>query len=94
MNPAGLYYAGTVRTPWADNFTPALPAAFVYSWATAWAQIQNFPAAFAGCVAIELPAPCACEPSLTDEQLATLAKNEPGEWRAFLTRRENPLATL
>jgi hypothetical protein len=56
INPAGLYYAGSVRTPWADNFTPALSSAFVYSWATAWKEIKNAPEAFAGCVAIELPA--------------------------------------
>jgi hypothetical protein len=59
MNPAGLYYTGTVRTPWADNFTPALSEAFVYSWATAWKEIHLFPRAFAGCVAIELPTPAA-----------------------------------
>jgi hypothetical protein len=57
INPAGCYYAGTVRTPWADNFTPALSGAFVYSWESAWKQVQAFPSAFAGCVAIELPAP-------------------------------------
>jgi hypothetical protein len=57
INPAGAYYAGTVREPWADNFTPALPLAFIYSWESAWKQIQAFPSAFAGCVAIELPAP-------------------------------------
>lgn len=55
MNPAGAYYTGTVRTPWADNFTPTLSEAFVYSYATAWKEIHLFPVAFAGCIAIELP---------------------------------------
>ena len=57
MKPSGLYYTGTVRTPWADNFTPILSDAFVYSYETAWKEIHLFPVAFAGCVAIELPAP-------------------------------------
>lgn len=57
INPAGHYYAGTVRTPWPANFTPEITGAFVYSWATAWQQIQSAPEAFAGCAAAEIETP-------------------------------------
>jgi hypothetical protein len=57
VNPAGLYYTGTVREPWADNFTPTPSLAFAYSFESACREILAFPVAFAGCVPELAPAP-------------------------------------
>jgi hypothetical protein len=51
------YYLGTVRAEGIEaDFSANLSAAFVYTWESAWRRIHKTPA-FAGCVAIELPAP-------------------------------------
>jgi hypothetical protein len=51
------YYLGTVRAEGIEaDFSANLSAAFVYTWESAWSRIHKTPA-FAGAVAVELPAP-------------------------------------